>query len=160
MGEDKQLEVSRTVNAPAEQVFGLLADPKQHVVIDGSGMLQGSDSGPVTADGQVFAMTMHHKDLGDYRVLNTVTEYERNARIGWAPGLDPDCALAKQLAHIRTGGQTYTYRLRPAGDGTEVTQVYDWSGVTDPAFAEFCPFVTRDELAATLDRIAASVEPT
>jgi uncharacterized protein (TIGR03086 family) len=158
MSDVKQIEVSRVVHAPAERVFAILADPGRHRAIDGAGMLQGTDSGPITEAGQVFAMYMHHDDLGDYRVFNTVTEFEPGRVVGWAPRLDPDCDLAEKLAGIRTGGHTYTYRLRGAEDGTEVIQTYDWSGVTDPKFEAFCPFVSREQLAGSLENLARAVE--
>ncbi|MEU7814775.1 SRPBCC family protein [Pseudonocardia sp. NPDC049154] len=159
MSDVTQMEARRVVHAPAGRVFAVLADPGRHPAIDGSGMLRGTDSGPITAAGQVFAMNMHHDDLGDYRVFNTVTEFEPEAVVGWAPRLDPDCELAeKQLAGIRTGGHTYTYRLTEVGDGTEVTETYDWSGVSDPKFEAFCPLVSREQLVGTLERLARAVE--
>jgi hypothetical protein len=160
MSDGKQLEVTRTVRAPADQIFALLTDPKQHVVIDGSGLLQGTDSDPITEVGQVFAVNMYREDLGPYRSLNAVTAFEPGRRIGWAPYLDPDCELAPKIAAagIKTGGHTYVYDLRENGGVTEVTQTYDWSGVTDPKFEAYCPFVSREDLMATLDRLADAVE--
>lgn len=158
MSDGRQLKVTRTVRAPADQIFALLADPKQHVVIDGSGFLQGSDSDPITEVGQIFAVNMYREDLGPYRSLNTVTALEPGRRIGWAPDLDPECELAPRVAGIKTGGHTYVYDLRENDGVTDVTQTYDWSGVTDPNFEAYCPFVTREHLMATLDRLADAVE--
>ena len=158
MAEEKQLEASRMVRAPADQVFALLSDPKQHRAIDGSGYLRGSPSDPVTGVGQVFTMEMYRDDLGPYRTFNTVTDYEPGTAIGWAPDLDPDCALAPKLAGITTGGHRYVYRLRETGDETEVRQIYDWSGVSDPNFEAFCPFVSQEQLMGTLNRLADAAE--
>jgi hypothetical protein len=161
MSDGKQLKVTRTVRAPADQIFALLTDPKQHVVIDGSGTLQGSDSGLITEIGQIFAVNMYREDLGPYRTLNTVTALEPGRRIGWAPDLDPECELAPRIlgVGIKPGGHTYVYDFRENDGVTDVTQTYDWSGVTDPKFeALACPFVTREELMATLDRLADAVE--
>lgn len=158
MEENKQLTANRTVKARADRVFALLADPKQHQAIDGSGLLQGTTSGPVTGVGQVFTMEMYRDDLGPWRSFNTVIEYEPDTAIGWAPDLDPDCPLAPKLAGITTGGHRYVYRLRETGDGTEVRQIYDWSGVTDPNFEAFCPFVSREQMMGTLDRLADVIE--
>jgi hypothetical protein len=157
----RQLQVTRTVRAPADRIFALLVDPEQHVVIDGSGLLQGTDSGPITEVGQIFAVNMYREDYGPWRTLNTVTALEPGRRIGWAPTLDPECELAPRIlgAGIKTGGHTYVYDLRENDGVTEVTQTYDWSGVTDPRFeALACPFVTGEELMATLDRLADAVE--
>ncbi|GAA2884640.1 SRPBCC family protein [Pseudonocardia halophobica] len=159
MSDVTQMEARRVVHAPAARVFAVLADPGRHSAIDGSGMLRGTESGPITATGQVFAMNMHIDGLGDYRSLNTVTEFEPDAVVGWAPRLDPDCGeVAEKLAGITTGGHTYTYRLREAGDDTEVTETYDWSGVTDPKFEAFCPMVSPEQLAGTLEKLAGAVE--
>ena len=100
MSGDKQIEASRTIDAPADRIFALLSDPKQHVAIDGSGLLQGSDSGPLTEVGQVFGMNLYKEDMGPWRTFSTVTELEPGTAIGWAPDLDPDCDLKKQLAHL------------------------------------------------------------
>ena len=161
MNDDKTMQVTRTIQAPADRVFAVLADPTQHTVIDGSGLLRGSESDAISGIGQVFVVDMYRDDLGAYRVLNTVTAFEPDRRIGWAPNLDPDCALAEQLrGKITTGGHTYVYDLSARGDATEVTQTYDWSGVRDPNFEAYCPFVTHDDLAATLDRLADAVHST
>jgi hypothetical protein len=158
MTDEKQIVVSRVVRASADQVFAVLSDPQQHQAIDGSGLLQGTTSGPVSGIGHVFAMEMYRDDLGPWRSFNTVTEFEPNAAIGWAPNLDPDCPLAPKLAGITTGGHHYIYRLRETSDGTEVQHIYDWSGVTDPNFEALCPYVSREQLMGTLDRLAEAVE--
>lgn len=158
MADEKQIEVSRVVKASADRVFGLLSDPQQHRAIDGSGMLQGTSSGPVTGVGPAFTMEMYREDLGPWRTFNTVTEFDPGTAIGWAPALDPDCPLAPKLAGVVTGGHRYIYRLRQTGHETEVRQIYDWSGVTDPNFEAFCPFVSREQLMGTLDRLADAVE--
>jgi hypothetical protein len=59
---------------------------------------------------------------------------------------------------VTTGGHTYTYRLRATGAGTEVTEIYDWSGVGDPRFGAFCPVVGRQELADTLTNLARELD--
>jgi hypothetical protein len=157
MDTDTRLQVTRTIEAPAADVFAVLSDPARHTAIDGSGLLQGSDAAPVTAAGQVFAMRMYRDDLGPWRTFNTVTTFEDGRRIGWSPALDPDCELAPKLAGITTGGHRYVYELDEHDGVTDVTQTYDWSGVADPGFAAFCPFVSADALRATLDRLAEAV---
>ncbi|WP_433788029.1 SRPBCC family protein [Actinomycetospora sp. CA-101289] len=161
MTDEKQIEVRRVVQAPPDRVFALVSDPKQQQVIDGSGMLQGTTSGPVTAAGQVFTMEMCRDDLGPWRTINTVTEFEPGTVIGWAPDLDRshECQVAQMLATVTTGGHTYAYGLHGTTEGTEVRLVYDWSGVTDPDFEALCPFVSREQLVNTLDRLADAVRP-
>jgi uncharacterized protein YndB with AHSA1/START domain len=160
--DEKQVEVSRVVHAPRDRVFALVSDPKQHHAIDGSGHLQGTPSGPVTGVGQVFTMEMYREDLGPWRTINTVTEFEPGTVIAWAPSLDRsfECPVTQMLADITTGGHTYAYRLRETTEGTDVRLTYDWSTITDPRFeALVCPFVSREQLMATLDRLADAVQP-
>lgn len=158
MEETKELTARRTVAASAEHVFALLADPRQHIVLDGSKTLQSTESGTITEAGQMFVMHMHRDDLGDYRTVNTVTEFVPGSCIGWAPSLDPSCALFQELSGMTTGGHTYTYHLYAVDRGTEVVQTYDWSGVTDPRFEAFCPMVSQEELATTLANLAHALE--
>lgn len=160
MDDTKRFQVSRVIHAPTERIFARLADPARHAEIDGSGMLQGSDSLQITATGQRFVVNMFRDDLGHYRTVNTVVAFEPPTRIAWAPALDTSfaCPLVDQLAAIQTGGHTYSYELRESQGGTEVTETYDWSTVTDPRFAAFCPFVTTDALARTLVNLAHVVE--
>jgi hypothetical protein len=162
MDATKQLHVSRVINAPASAIFALLADPNRHGAIDGSGMLRGPDPGtpPVGGVGQTFRMKMHHPQLGDYRMINTVTTFEPENRIGWGPSLDPSCSeLLEKLGCAKVAGHTFTYELREAQDsGTVVTHTYDWSGVEDPDFAKLCPLLTEEQLGGTLEKIAKVVE--
>jgi len=62
------------------------------------------------------------------------------------------------MAGVTTGGHRYVFRLRQTGDGTEVRQIDDWSRVTDPNFEALGPFVSREQLMGTLDRLAAAAE--
>jgi hypothetical protein len=154
----KKLKASKVIEAPAEDIFALLADPNRHSDIDGAGMLQGTegDSPAIAGIGQKFTMNMHDPEFGDYRIVNSVTAYMPVGRIGWAPQIDPTCELAGKL-EMDVRGHTYTYDLREVDGGTEVTQSYEWNGVKDPEFEKLFPRVSREQLAATLDRIAEAV---
>ena len=49
------------INAPAEAIFAVLADPAKHAAIDGTGWVREPvGSQPLTAAGQVFRMAMYH----------------------------------------------------------------------------------------------------
>ena len=80
---NEQIKSARIViNASAEKIFAILANPNRHKEIDGSSTIQENISGP---DKLIlcskFGMKMH---LGvDYRILNTVVEYKENSLIGW-----------------------------------------------------------------------------
>lgn len=162
MNVAQQRSASRTIHARASEIFALLADPTRQVVIDGSGMLRGPDPGttPVTGAGQHFRMRMHNPQLGDYYMINTVTSFEPDTRIGWAPDLDPSSAeILRKLGVAKASGHTFTYELRKTDHlETVVTQTYDWSGVNDPDFAKLCPFLSQEQLADSLSKLAQAVE--
>jgi hypothetical protein len=58
---DGFVSVSRRIEAPAEELFALIASPTNHPLIDGSGMVR-QPAPPVTVSGagDVFLMNMHH----------------------------------------------------------------------------------------------------
>ena len=70
------------INAPAEKIFDLLANPRRHKEIDGSNTIQANLSGPERLSlGAKFGMAMH---LGiDYKIMNTVVEFQENKLIAW-----------------------------------------------------------------------------
>jgi hypothetical protein len=155
----RKLQVSKVIDAPAADIFAILANPDRHQEIDGAGMLRGveGEAQPIAAIGQVFVMNMHQDALGDYRMVNSVTAYMPDARIGWAPQIDPSCELAAKLGDMTVGGHTYTYDLSEGDEGTTVTQTYEWMSVKDEQFAAMLPVVSEEQLAGTLDRIAEAV---
>ena len=81
-GDSKIKSARIVINAPAWKVFDLLANPSRHKEIDGSNTIQNRISGPERLSlGSKFGMAMH---LGiDYRITNTVVEFEENKLIAW-----------------------------------------------------------------------------
>jgi hypothetical protein len=119
--------VSRRIAAPAHAIFQVLADPRRHTELDGSGMLRGAATADiVSAVGDVFVMKMHYSALGDYEMNNHVVDYEPDRYIGWRPEAGrghPDAA-----ADGARWGHQWGYELAPDGpDATVVTEVYDCS---------------------------------
>lgn len=116
------VSVSRRIPAEPEAIFALLADPDRHQEIDGSGMLRGAiDPAPVTALGDVFAMKMHHAEMGNYEMNNTVVEFEPGRVIAWEPSRRDDESAPSW--HYR-----WRYELVPGDDGgTMVTESFDYS---------------------------------
>ena len=100
----------------------------------------------------IAPMKMNNQVLGDYQTRNTVVAFEQDRVIGWAPMLHPEGAYADKLGDMKPGGVTYTWHLEPAGSGTKVTEVYDWSGVTDEQFKGFCPMLTAEQLGESIER--------
>ena len=110
-GKEKVKSARIVINAPAEQIFALLANPRRHKEIDGSSTIQENLSGPDKLElGSKFGMQMH---LGiDYRISNTVVEYEENKLIAWR--------------HI--GRWIWRYELVNIGpQSTQVTETFDAS---------------------------------
>ncbi len=131
----------RFVPAPPEAVFDLLADPSQHSLIDGSGMVRAARGEPNRlALGSKFAMSMRMGPI-PYRITNEVVELEEDRRIAWT--------------HI--GGHRWRWELEPHEGGTRVTESFDWSTAKLPQAIELVRFHTRnaEAIAATLDRLVA-----
>lgn len=163
MSDVRKQVVRGRVAAPPERVFALLADPARHTEIDGAGMLRGvaADSKPLTGLGDAFVMNMHQDNLGDYQIRNEVIAFEPGRRIAWAPALHPPDALSDLIGDIDFRGYHYAWSLEPGPDGgTEVTHIYDWSGVKDDRALQFFPLVTEAQMAGTIDRLAEAVRTT
>ena len=122
---DGFVSVSRRIEAPAEQLFALIAYSASHPLIDGSGMVR-KPAPPVTVSGpgDAFLMNMHHERFGDYQMRNEVVEYQAGRRLVWepvrvaAPGDEED---APESGRYRWG-----YEFTPDGPGaTMVTEFFD-----------------------------------
>lgn len=148
------IRISRTVDASPDKVFAVLADPGRHTEFDGSSMLRGlAEGAPVTAVGDVFIIDMYNDILGDYQIRNTVVAFEKDRTIGWGPALHPADGYTDKIGDMKPGGHTFTWELEPAGQGCTVTQVYDWSGVTDPQFKAMMPLISEAQLGDSVDRV-------
>jgi uncharacterized protein YndB with AHSA1/START domain len=146
---ETSIQVSRTVDAPPERTFALIADPDRHPDLDATGMVRASRTHLAIEElGDVFTMDMHNELFGDYTMENHVIVYEPDAALGWAPAAPGEAPA----------GHTWLYRLKPEGDdATRVTLTYDWSGITDPEMLRYFPVVDADGLAASLDLLAEAL---
>ena len=78
---DETVSATTIIDAPAEAVFAVLADPASHAAIDGTGWVRESlGSQPLTAAGQVFRMAMYHPGHpdGTYQMANRVQVFDRS----------------------------------------------------------------------------------
>jgi len=118
MTSDPSRIVSRStiVPAPAQMIFDLLADPRRHGEIDGSGSIQSAqlDAPERLSLNATFGMKM--KIGFSYKITNTVVEFEENKTIAWR--------------HF--GGHIWRYILEPADGGTKVTEQFDWNTSKSP----------------------------
>jgi hypothetical protein len=118
MTSDPSRIVSRStiVPAPAQMIFDLLADPRRHGEIDGSGSIQSAqlDAPERLSLNATFGMKMK---IGlPYKITNTVVEFEDNKTIAWR--------------HF--GGHIWRYILEPVDGGTKVTEQFDWNKSKSP----------------------------
>ncbi|WP_029107030.1 SRPBCC family protein [Mycobacterium sp. URHD0025] len=138
---DDTMSTACTINAPADTVFAVLADPSTHQAIDGTGWVRESlDGRQLNETGQVFRMAMYHDNYGGmhYEMANRVEVFEPPRTIAWLPGQGDDDA------NLEFGGWIWRYDLEPVDDGrTKVTLTYDWSAVP-PALREHIEFPPFD----------------
>jgi uncharacterized protein YndB with AHSA1/START domain len=132
--------VSRSVVVPVppEQVFELLADPRKHAELDGSGTVKSAlKAPPRLSQGATFGMRMRFGV--PYVISNEVVEFEENRRIAWR--------------HI--GHHVWRYELEPVDGGTRVTETFDWADARSPKALELLGYPARNAKAIeqTLDRL-------
>lgn len=145
---DQKISASTTVDAPAAAVFAIIADPRQHSRIDGSGSVGQVIEAPerLTAKGDTFVV--HMKMFGlPYKITNHVVEHETDRLLAWR--------------HF--GGHRWRYELEPTDDGgTRVTETFDYSRYTGvwAKFIEVLRFPERNRrgIEGTLERLKAAAE--
>ena len=105
-----QITRRAVVNAPAQAIFDLIANPHRHHELDGSGTVGANISGPERVQlGDQFST--HMKMFGmKYRTTSTITRFEENSLIEWQVGQ----------------GARWSYELREIdANKTEVTETWD-----------------------------------
>jgi uncharacterized protein YndB with AHSA1/START domain len=140
----KVIQASRLVKATPQQIFDLLADPRKHSLIDGSGSVQNArvNAPERLSLGAKFGMDMK---MGlPYRITNEVVEFDEPKQIGWR--------------HM--GGHIWRYVLEPANGGTMVTEQFDWTHSKSPIVLKLMGAFDKNKkaIAATLERLAAHYE--
>lgn len=157
--ENHPVSVSRRIGAPADEIFQVLADPRNHLALDGSGMLRDVASGAVLGGvGDVFVMRMYFSELGDYQMINHVVEFEPGRRIGWEPEAGRGHPNAEPGAdRPARWGQRWSFELSPEGpDATTVTEIFDCSQVPEDQRADIdYGKIWVQAMAETLERLDA-----
>ena len=133
----------RLINAPAERIFAVLADPSQHCVIDGSGTVK---THALRARPAVARSQVRHGDasLVPYPIMNTVVEFEEGRRIAW-----------QHIAH-----DVWRYELEPRDGGTLCARPSTGRTVAAGKLLESMgtPKQNLASMEKTLERLAAHVE--
>lgn len=152
MSGERQVSVSRVIDAPADEIFAVLANPDMHPVIDGSGTVRATRGSPRRLEpGSKFAMNMR---IGlPYPISNTVVEFEQDRLIAW-----------RHWHH-----HVWRYELTPLGEAndtlrTQVTETFDWSKARSPWVVERMGFPDRhppamERTLQRLDRLVTTGSP-
>src|SRR5947207_1196549 len=141
--------VERVIPAPPDAIFALLANPRRHKDIDGSGTVRDAKDVPDHLElGSTFGMNMHYG--GSYSMQNTVIEFEPNRRIAWQARPPRGAGgIWRQLF----GGRIWRYELEPVDGGTRVRESWDVSKERNKWAVRAYGPKTRKNMAATLKRI-------
>lgn len=144
--ETKIVSATREIAAPAAAIFELVADPCKQPAWDGNHNLGQAEPGQrVHAVGDVFRMTNANGNIRD----NHIVEFEEGRRIAWRPsepGAEPP-------------GHLWRWELAPVDDTrTTVTHTYDWTQLHDAKREVRARSTTPDNLSASLEKLAATVE--
>ena len=146
-GMSDRVSDSVLIEAPPAVVFSILAQPRQHSRIDGSGSVQSLLRGPdrITAKGDRFVVRM--KLFGvPYVIVNRIVEFEPDRLIAWR--------------HFTAN--RWRYQLTPTDGGTKVTETFDMSRadrLTD-AVVQWAKFPERNQqgITETLQRLKQAAE--
>jgi uncharacterized protein YndB with AHSA1/START domain len=135
--EARQVRVVRLIHARPHTLFRLLADPRNHARLDGSGLLRGDPVGPDRLKlGDTFTMGMSQAGKA-YRSMNEVVEFEPDRRIAW------QSTGRKWRGHSLVGGQRWRYILQPNPAGTLVEHAYVWGYAHMPLLTIWLPGFPR-----------------
>jgi hypothetical protein len=134
----RKVSRSALVQAPAGELFAIVADPHRHHELDGSGTVIGTVSGPSRlSTGARFSVRMKQYGV-PYRITSQVTEFADGAVIEWRHPL----------------GHRWRWQFDPqAGGGTLVTETFDYSTVSGAR-------ARGHELFGTPKQNAAGIEAT
>ena len=143
--------IERTIPAPPEKIFDLLADPSRHHDIDGSGSVRNAKTGSQRLGlGSTFTMSMK---IGiPYSTVSEIVEYEENRRIAWQT-----YSTIKWLAKFG-GGRIWRYELEPVADGTLVRETWDTSQEGPPDKQYVVKERTRQYMITNMEKTLVRLE--
>lgn len=142
---DRIVSASREIQAPAAEIFELIADPARQPEWDGNDNLGTSSSPRVREVGDVFSMTLTNGKARE----NHIVEFEEGKRIAWLPA----------PAGEQPRGHLWRWECEPLGENrTRVTHTYDWTNLTDQTRFERARATTPERLDASIARLQQLVE--
>ena len=110
-------KVSRAVEvqAPAAEIFDIVADPHRHGELDGSGTVLDTVAGPRRlTQGAKFSVKMKQHGV-PYRITSRVTDFDEGRVVEWRHPM----------------GHRWRWELTPlSADSTRVTETFDYSQVS------------------------------
>jgi uncharacterized protein YndB with AHSA1/START domain len=144
--ETRVVSAERTIGAPADTIFELIADPAQQPRWDGNDNLkEAATDQRIRAVGDVFTMTNTSGAVRDNRIV----EFEEGRRVAWLPSPQGE----------PPPGHLWRWELEPLDDGrTRVTHTYDWTNLQDETRLPKAKATTADHLRASIDRLADLAE--
>lgn len=144
--ESRVVTASRVIQARADDIFELIANPARQPEWDGNNnLVSATTNARIRGVGEVFGMGTTKGKSKD----NHVVAFEEGRTIAW---LTAD-------AGQEPPGHIWRWDLAPNPDGgTLVTHTYDWSGVTDETRWPRHRQTTSANLLASIDRLAALAE--
>lgn len=146
MDQSRIVSARRFIAAPAERIFAVVADPREHPRMDGRGNTTAAQDGaPITSSGGSFLMLNANGKIRENRVV----EFEAGRRVAWMP--------------CPEGGEPFGFLWRwevaaAEGGASLVTHTYEWTTLTrEDLFAE-ARTVTVADLERSLDQVAELVD--
>jgi uncharacterized protein YndB with AHSA1/START domain len=144
--ENRIVSATRDIDAPADTIFELIADPAQQPRWDGNDNLkEAATDQRIRAVDDVFTMTNTSGAVRDNRIV----EFEEGRRVAWLPSPQGE----------PPPGHLWRWELEPLDDGrTRVTHTYDWRNLQDETRLAKAKATTADHLRASIDRLADLAE--
>ncbi len=131
-----------SVNAAPAEIFALVADPRRHGELDGSGTVRDAVSAPAQlSEGAKFSVRMKIYGV-PYKITSTVIAYEPDRLIEWRHPL----------------GHSWRYEIDEATPGaSQVTETFNYSTAKSPKLLELTgvPAKNGAGIAQTLDKLRA-----
>ncbi|MUM22926.1 dimethyladenosine transferase [Mycobacterium sp. CBMA271] len=158
---DRQVIVERVIDANAQHIFDVLADPASHTAIDGTGALRDPliDAPGRLYLGAKFTMGMRTRlpDLSPASVVQVLVALTHRGRL---TNVVKEFNEGRLISWRNFGRHIWRYELEPLTDErTLVRETFDYSTNIAPWLLELArfPTVNRRAMRETLDRLANAV---